>query len=295
MIEISSFKNNVCIVEIENSSFCNRRCSYCINYYVDRMSSNEIMPKKLFRKIMDELSDIGYDKMVTFHRYNEPFFNKNTMILERISYARHKLPFANLVTSSNSDYLDADYVQKIKKAGLNSLFCQSQTEEYSEKSIEDIKEEIRMINKRIGDFKGKFLIDSNSCVYTTIGSGFKSLTIQAKNFTDTGFNRGDIVKSATRKGISGICFQPLISFTIDFNGKVTMCSNTVSYYDSHEKYIIGDCKKNTISEIYASEKAIALRNELLSAKRSSVCKNCSCNYEKYARQHFNEPRADKRA
>lgn len=282
---IDDFNNNVCIVEIESSSFCNRKCSYCINYYIDRFSKNEIMPIKLFKKIINELSEIGYDRMVTFHRYNEPFFDKNTMILERITYAREKLPFANLVTSSNSDYLDAEYVQKIRDAGLNSLYCQCQTEGYTEKSIDGIKESILSVNKRIGNFRGKFVSDKSSCIFTTIGSGFKSLTIQAKDFRNTGFNRGGIVNNVKTKGTDGICYQPLISFTIDFNGKVTMCSNTVSYYQAHKDYVIGDCAKNSISEIYASTRATELRSELLSAKRHSVCKDCSCNYERYAKQY----------
>ena len=223
--------------------------------------------------------------MITFHRYNEPFFDKNSMILERIKYAREKLPYANLVTSSNSDYLDAEYVHKNRDAGLDSLYCQCQTEGYSEKPLEVIKENILNINKRIGNFKGKFAIDETSCVFVTVGSGFKSLTIQAKYFIKTGFNRGGIIGNVTTKGREGVCYQPLISFTIDFNGKATMCSNTVSYYKAHEDYVIGDCASNTIFEIYSSEKAIEFRKRLLSAKRQSICKDCSCSYEKYARQY----------
>lgn len=282
---IGDFKKNVCIVEIESSSFCNRRCSYCINSYIDRHSQNMIMPEEIFRKVINELADIGYDRMVTFHRYNEPFYDRNSMILDRISYARHKLPYANLVTSSNSDYLDAEYVQEIRKAGLDSLFCQCQTEDYVGKTIDDIKESILLINRRIGNFKGKFIEKEGSCVFTTVGSGFKSLTIQAKDFANTGFDRGGIVKGITTKGIKGPCYQPLTSFTIDYNGKVTMCLNTVSYHDEHAGYVIGDVAESTIFEIYQSPKALELRKQLLDGNRYRICHGCSSSYERYVKQY----------
>ena len=285
-MKIDDFKRNICIVEIENSSFCNRKCSYCINNYIDRYSQNIIMPLEIFEKIIDELAEIDYDRMITFHRYNEPFYNKNTMILERIAYARKKLPNARLVTSSNSDYLDGDYVQKICKAGLDSLYCQCQTEAYGSTSIDEIKERILEINKRIGAFKGKFILTKESCVYTTVGSGFASLTIQARDFTNNGFNRGGIVKNVVLKGCDGPCYQPLISFTIDYNGKVTSCSNTVSYYERHKEFVIGDVGSNTIFEIYKNPKAVELREKLMLGHRQGFCKDCKSNYEKYAKQYY---------
>lgn len=285
-MNIIEFKKNVCIVEIESSSFCNRKCSYCINYYIDRFSKNEIMPFKTFKKVIDELACIGYDRMLTFHRYNEPFYNQNGMILERISYARKKLPNANLVTSSNSDYLDANYLQQIKSAGLDSLYCQCQTENYKHKSLDEIKESILSINERIGGFKGKFVIKSDSCVFTTVGSGFKSLTIQAKDFINTGFNRGGIVKNViTKEGDEKPCYHPLVSVVIDFNGKVMMCVNTVSYYDNHKDFVIGDINKDSITEIYQSNKAVEIRKQLLDGKRFEICKGCQYNYERYVMQY----------
>lgn len=285
-MDMYDFKKNICIVEIESSSFCNRKCSYCINHYIDRFSENKIMLESTFRKIIDELAEIGYNRMITFHRYNEPFFDKNEMILERIAYARGKLPEANLVTSTNSDYLDKIYLQKIRMSGLDSLYCQCQTENYSSISVEEIKENILKINKRIGSFKGKFILKRDSCVFMSIGSGFKSLTIQARDFNNTGFNRGGIVKGIVKEGLKGPCYQPLISFTIDYNGKVTMCSNTVSYHNKHADYIIGDVTENTLTEIYQGSRAVKLRKELLDGVRYEICRSCTCDYRKYAEQNY---------
>ena len=279
-MNMSNFKENIIIIEIENSSFCNRQCNYCICYHIDRISKNEIMPPYLFKKIIDELALINYDKIITFHRYNEPFFDKNEMILERISYAKKMLPSATLMTSTNSDYLDEAYVQEIRRAGLDALYCQCHTEEYFNKNIEEIKESMLKINKIIGGFKGKFFVDQNSCVYTTVGSGFKCLTIQAKNFNEVGYPRGGIVEKVKRRKVTGLCYQPKISMTIDYNGSVSMCSNTVSYEKSHEKYIFGNCMVNTVFDIYNCDQAVKLREKITNGDREKICLNCDCNYIK---------------
>jgi radical SAM protein with 4Fe4S-binding SPASM domain len=279
-----SFRDYVSIVEIENSSFCNRKCSYCINYHIDRFSKNEIMEEVMYQKIINELSDIEYGGMVTFHRYNEPFFSQNQMILERIAYAREKLPKANLVTSTNSDYIDESYLKKIQKAGLDSLYMQCHTENYATTSDEDICNAIYKINERIGLLKGKMQVDNKKYIYHTIGSGFHSLTIQARNFTDTGFSRGEIVDNVKKEIVNGCCYQPLISMTIDYNGNVTVCSNTVSYYDKHKEYVLGNVGKTTLDTIYCSDKAKYFRAKLLRGEREPICKHCSCNYEKWAKR-----------
>lgn len=284
-MKINDFKHNICIVEIENSSFCNRKCSYCLNSYVDRFTKNEIMPYELFQKIIDELSEMEYDRVITFHRYNEPFFNQNCMILDRISYARKKLPNASLVTSTNADYLDAKYLKKIKDSGLDSLYCQCHLDNYRNFTIDDIKELISKINMRIGGFKGKFVVTNDSCVFVTIGSGFRTLTIQCKNFIENGFDRGGVVKSVQKNECEGPCYHPLISFTIDYNGKVTSCLNTTSYCKEHVGFVIGDIKLNSITDIYESPRACELRQALLNGRRYEICKFCNNNYEKLAKKY----------
>ncbi|GGH62537.1 hypothetical protein GCM10008014_39080 [Paenibacillus silvae] len=270
-----NFKDNICIVEIENSSFCNRRCSYCINYHVDRITEKNMMPYEIFKKIVDELNSINYDRLMTFHRYNEPFAFKNDMILERISYARRMLPDAVLATSSNGDYLDPQYLSRIQQSGLNELYLQCHLENYSSYTIDDIKNKILLINQRIGGFKGKFVTTESSCVYVTVDSKFDVLTIQAKNFADIGYPRGEIVENVKKEVGSGPCFQPLTSFTIDYNGCVTMCCNTVSYYNQHSQYVLGNCKEQTIFDIYNSDRAVSLRGRLLEGIREKVCMHCT--------------------
>lgn len=273
-MDITNFKDSVCIVEIENNSFCNRKCVYCINNYIDRLSENHIMQEELFKKIINELSSIDYDRELTFHRYNEPFYEKNDMILERISYARRKLPKATLETSSNGDYLDAEYVRKIKEAGLDKLHIQCHHNNCDMIEESQLKNEIMKLNRKIGGFKGKFYTKTDSFGYIAVDSGFKALTIRSTNFLKVGYSRGEIVKTTKKHRVEGPCFNPYLSFPIDYNGNVCICHSTVSYHESHKDYVIGNCMNQTIFEIYGSDKALELRRHLMQGKREKICQYC---------------------
>lgn len=283
--EKNSFKKNVCIVEIESDSFCNRKCSYCINSLFDKTRENIVMPPILFEKIIRELAEVEYDRMVTFHRYNEPFHDQNNEILNRISFARKKLPNAILAVSSNADYIDENYLSLIRNSGLNELYLQCHIEDQEKLSIEDKKEWLQKINKKIGNFPGRYIYKENAIVFYTINSGFSKLTIQLKNFRAVGVDRGGLIKALQRTKISQPCYQPLTSMTIDFNGMVTMCCNTVSYIREHQDFIIGDCNINKLSEIYGSEKAVTLRKNLIQGNRMTICEYCNISNRKLVEKY----------
>lgn len=281
----NSFKKNVCIVEIESDSFCNRKCSYCINSLIDKTQNNIVMPRNLFEKIIQDLADIEYDRMVTFHRYNEPFHHQNYEILDRIAFARKKLSKAVLAVSSNADYIDKNYLSMIRNSGLNELYLQCHVEEQEQLSLEDKKELLQSINKKIGGFPGKYICKENAVIFFAFKSGFSILTIQIKNFRAVGVDRGGLIKSLQREQISQPCYQPLTSITIDFNGMVTMCCNTVSYINEHRDFIIGDCNISKLSEIYTSKKAVNLRQNLIQGKRMAICQYCDISNKKLVEKY----------
>lgn len=286
---IDKFINNITIVEIENSSFCNRKCSYCINHTVDRISKNDYLDETLFKKIIDELAEINYSRMVTFHRFNEPFAYQNSIIIERIAYAREKLRDATLVVSTNGDYLDKEYVIKIKESGLNELYIQRH-HDYTDNTTEEIiRSDIKKINDRIGNYKGKFIKKDNATIYCTVNSPFDVLTVEAKNFYEDGFDRGGVVKLLNQKEITGPCYAPSTTLTVDYNGNVNMCCNLVSYVERHKDYCLGNVKDSSLLDIYNSDRATIFRKNLLSGNRPSICKKCLCNYLKFLNKYEINP------
>jgi hypothetical protein len=61
-------------LDIETTTYCNRRCSYCPNSVFERsLRKNEhLMAPALFRKIVDELADISFKGSLSPHLYGEP-------------------------------------------------------------------------------------------------------------------------------------------------------------------------------------------------------------------------------
>lgn len=284
-MDILSLEKNLCIIEIENSSYCNRKCSYCSNFYLQRSDDNIFLPYELFKKIIDELASFDYCREITFHRYNEPFYEQNEEILKRISYARRKLPNAILETSTNGDYVDQFYLCKIQKAGLDKLYIQCHVEKFSDFSRDEIHKRILDMNHKIGNYRGKFFDSYKKSVYVTLDSEFKTLTIQSEDFSFEGFTRGEIVTALATKEVTGVCYQPLISVTIDYNGNATLCSNTLSYYIPHKEYVLGNIKDFTLKELYCSEKAVHYREKLLNAEREWICKHCRAHYTNRAKKN----------
>ena len=117
------FKSQLKLIEIEVFSFCNRKCWFCPNSYIDRKSDTVLLPETAYLSILDQLSEIDYDQEITYSRYNEPL-SKKEIILKRISQAREYLPKAKLRTNTNGDYISLDYIHQLRDAGLNELFIQ---------------------------------------------------------------------------------------------------------------------------------------------------------------------------
>jgi biotin synthase-like enzyme len=138
------FKKQLNLIEIETFSYCNRKCWFCANSIIDRHSSNNTMPEDMYLSILNQLSEIDYDKEITYSRYNEPLAYKE-IILKRISQARKILPKAKLRTNTNGDYVTFEYINELRDAGLNELFIQqylANNEQY-----DHVKMKKRMIEK----------------------------------------------------------------------------------------------------------------------------------------------------
>ena len=106
------FKKNLKLIEIETFSFCNRKCWFCPNSFVDRISENNIMKESTYLGLIGQLSEIDFAGELTYSRYNEPLAKKD-IILKRIRQARQRLPNATLRTNTNGDYLNRQYVEDL--------------------------------------------------------------------------------------------------------------------------------------------------------------------------------------
>lgn len=83
-------------VHLETNTCCNARCIFCPT---PAMTARIAIGMPLFRKIIDDLARIGFcGKLMTYFR-NEPFTDPH--ILEKLRYARDRLPGATIFFSTN--------------------------------------------------------------------------------------------------------------------------------------------------------------------------------------------------
>lgn len=76
--------NMFAALDIETTSKCNIKCPYCLAAFYDR--GNNYMDKKLFKKIIDELTSIPYKGRLSPHFYGEPLLDERLPKL--LAYAR---------------------------------------------------------------------------------------------------------------------------------------------------------------------------------------------------------------
>jgi len=98
-------------INIETQTTCNRKCVYCPNFTHERPYKK--MSIALFRKIIDELSRVGYRDHVTFSGYGEPLIDKR--LPDMSLYVREKLPKAKIRIHTNGDFLTPAIRKKLEK------------------------------------------------------------------------------------------------------------------------------------------------------------------------------------
>ena len=273
------FSKSIKIVEIEPFSFCNRKCWFCPNSYIDRQSENHIMPEEIFLKVVKELKEIDYSKCLTFTRYNEPL--SNTLIFDRIKKVREMLPNVFININSNGDYLNNKTVENLYQAGLDRIEIQI----YPEKNQENFDEShtINKINNVI-----KLLGLENYNITTKIIPGVQVIvdifyknslivSFSGKDMNKVMFSRGGYLNEYFKGKKERIepCFSSFVNFIIDYNGNVMPCCNLRSDIEAHKDYILGNIYNNSIFEIFMSKENLKLKMNLLKyGKKPTECINC---------------------
>ena len=100
MVNKELFKKQLRLIEIEIFSYCNRKCWFCPNSFIDRISDNKIMAEETYLDLLSQLQQIDYSGELTYSRYNEPTAKKD-LFLKRVAQARKMLPNVILRTNTN--------------------------------------------------------------------------------------------------------------------------------------------------------------------------------------------------
>ncbi len=117
--QLHSVAQTVNRVDIPVAYGCNRRCWYCPVSGERKLQTVQYMEDDVFAAIMDQLANLEYSQVVTFHFYNEPLLRKDLKRL--VAWARHKLPHATLVLYTNGDMLfrQPERYDELTEAGID--------------------------------------------------------------------------------------------------------------------------------------------------------------------------------
>lgn len=263
------------MVEIEIFSYCNRKCWFCPNSFIDRNSTNILMLEELYLKILNELKSINYSNMISYSRYNEPTSNREIFI-KRLKQAKTIIPNATLHTNTNGDFLTRDYLDELYEYGLKSMNIQSYLSKNEIFNTDNIKIKIDIMAEKLGlDFVEKI----NSIDRYEIAFKYKemNLNMYARDFRLNGNNRGGVLDTIPAIIRKSPCYIPFSDIYIDYNGKVLPCCNFRSDIKEHNNFILGDANNESILDIFNNIKMKKLRKKLL--KDIDKLKPCNeCNF-----------------
>ena len=268
-------KDNLKLLEIEVFSYCNRKCWFCPNSYIDRKSETILMPEDTYLSVLQQLKEIDYDQEITYSRYNEPL-SKKDIILKRIKQAREYLPKAKLRTNTNGDYLSLDYIHQLRDAGLNQLFIQQYLGNKQTYDHDRLKRIMIQKIERLGvEYTIITDIRNHRLEFDLHIEGI-TVHLRARNFSIEGTARTKQVEEAncdyTR---TQACKQPFNNMYIDYNGSVMICCNSRSDIPEHKDANMGSIYNDKIWNIFRSESYIPWREHLLNdGPKKGICEKC---------------------
>jgi len=268
------FTRSVTLVEIETFSYCNRRCWFCPNSVVDRLSRTEYMHEALYASLLDQLAEAGYAGTISYSRYNEPLADR--IILRRLAEARARLPQAALHTNTNGDYLTRPYLDELIDAGLSSLNVQVYLGNRDPYDHERVRTRLRLTAGRLGLPVDVVTDDPGLWLEARATHRGVPIRIYGRNFEVNGTDRGGSVPVPSDGVRTSPCLSPFHHVYIDYTGHVMPCCNLRSDLASHADAIVADLKvERDLFLVYAGATLAAWRRSLVGfGPKGGHCASC---------------------
>lgn len=233
-------------VEIETINRCNGVCPFCpINHNVDTREFAK-MEEGLFKKIIDQLSELKYSGRLALFSNNEPFLD--TRIIDFAKYARLKCPNAFIYIYTNGTILTEEKLLAILPY-LDQIVIDNYNDDLQLNESSVMANKLCKINKEYDRKIQIHLRKLNEVLYTRGG--------QAPN-------------NQQKKEFKMPCMLPLGQLIIRPTGEVSLCCN-----DALGKYTLGDCNNQSLTDIWYSEQHLKICKSLSKGRSElELCKNC---------------------
>lgn len=256
-------------IQIENTNICNAHCKFCPH---DKFKPEDlgIMDMDLYKEIVDQASKLPNLQVWIPMLTGEPFCDKG--FIEKVEYARSMMEYPDIEIYTNMSLADYEDLDRLKGIGgirlnvsLNGVLPQTREKIMGLSDYFNVLKKMKYC-ENIGlpyrtscvahpDIKreelAQFIKDGGICIQYQSWCG-EQYPYKRNRWTS--------------------CVRAMNYLTILQNGEVNLCC-----FDPFGKVYFGDLKKETIEEIWESEKRKEYRmmhkqgrgNELL------MCQNCT--------------------
>lgn len=258
------------LVEIELFSFCNRKCKWCPNSYIDRYS--QIKYLDCLDNLIQQLKNMNYSNYISFSRYNEPMAQID-YFKSCLKQIRSALPKCVLVSNTNGDYLTEENLNGLEIDELSIM-------DYDNKGLEYCINKLTSNNCIIDNIQDYFIYahyENIKILYYVDWQKHSMITDRGGNLTQ--------YKNAVR---AFPCNEPQYFIGINYDGTVSPCCNIRN--DSNDKqksFILGDLHSQSLSSILESpnRKEIITKCGNADFSNDSPCYCCLNNGGRYTREN----------
>jgi radical SAM protein with 4Fe4S-binding SPASM domain len=267
-------------IQIEPTLFCNINCITCCRSKITRSAGN--MDFALFRKIIDDASQIGVKRVLLFV-FGEPLMHPK--IVDMIQYVKSKDMAFHLTT--NGVLLNNAMGEAILRSGVTSadyitFSILGFSEEVHEKIMKGVKHDV--VVKNVHDFiENRKRLGINGPVVETVFYSIPENDHELVLFldywskiVDHAIDGGKAAESFIDPGLPVIprtkrCTQLWERMAILWNGDVAICGE-----DMDGDWIVGNLRDQSIQEVWLGEPLIKIKKLHKEGQfnKISICKFC---------------------
>jgi len=270
------------IMSIELTTICNAKCKFCPHSEILNKDKKRVlvMPEKVFKKIIDESVGHRELKLIKPSLYGEPALTPH--LFDRLRYIRKKLPNVKIRLISNGSEMNKDKTDIL----FNERLCdeinfsidadkKETFEDFKGLSWDKVLANVNyFISKNNQEGKPVKIILSFVCTPENKDqlAGFKNRwkgKVQAFHIgSESGLKRR---KNYIKKKTSLYCSQIFDRINFLSDGRAVLCC-----LDAYGEIIVGDIKKQTVSEIWNGETLKKIRKLHLDGKKDQIplCSIC---------------------
>jgi hypothetical protein len=272
-----SFRQAVRWIEIETSSQCNRRCSYCPNHEYDRLRKNEFLDQQLYSRLLSDLREIDYNGWIKLVGNNEFFLHEENM--GYLAEARKQLPSAQLQLFSNADVLTRKMLDRVSEHRLDRLLITLHTAPNQPYSDGDTLQRAHALAQKLGlTLLLRYFERDTQLGFTAVYRGI-SITIHNADFAKVGHDWATFFDERRHAPRLTPCSYPIRQLIFNYEGDSFMCCRT--FKEAVPQTIeagaltghLGDSP--SIFHLYANPAHLRWRRQLFtSAPKTGPCREC---------------------